>query len=112
MSNYILDSQTVIFRLAMALFIGILIGVDRDDSWHQNSPITRSRFSFIKPGKHAVGLGGVRTYAVLSLLGAVLGTLYVVDQRTLPLLIVGFLGVVAYISIAYFLNFFDRHSLV
>lgn len=111
MSNYILDSQSILFRLILGLFIGILIGIDRDDSWQQRSGIAHSRFSFIKPGKHAVGLGGVRTYAVLALLGTLLGTLYTVDQRTLPLLIIGFLGVVTYISIAYFLNFFDRHTL-
>lgn len=111
MGNYILDSQAILFRLVLALFIGLLIGIDRDESWQKASPSLRSRFSFVKPGKPAIGLGGVRTYIILALLGVVLGTLYFVDVRTLPLMIVGFLGVVAYISIAYFLNFFDRHTL-
>ncbi|PIY18300.1 hypothetical protein CO112_02465 [Candidatus Dojkabacteria bacterium CG_4_9_14_3_um_filter_150_Dojkabacteria_WS6_41_13] len=111
MSNYILDSQSVLLRLGLALFIGLLIGVDRDESWQKQSAIQHSRFSFVRPGKQAVGLGGVRTYTVLALLGTLLGTLYLVNTQTLPIVIVGFIGVTAYISIAYFLNFFDRHTL-
>lgn len=111
MSNYILDAQPILFRLILGLFVGILMGIDRDDSWQQGSNINRSRFTFIKPGKPAVGLGGVRTYIILALLGTLLGALYTVDPRMLPLLAIGFLGVVTYISIAYFLNYFDRHTL-
>ncbi|MCC7304083.1 DUF4010 domain-containing protein [bacterium] len=111
MSNYILDAQSILLRLILGLFIGILIGIDRDDSWQQRATLTRSRFTFIKPGKPTVGLGGVRTYVILALFGTVLGLLYLSDPRMLPLIIIGFLGVVIYISIAYFLNYFDRHTL-
>lgn len=111
MSNYILDSQGILLRLALSLFIGFLVGIDRDDSWQKANTSLRSRFSFIRPGKPAIGLGGVRTYAILALLGSMLGTLYYIDARTLPLMVIVFLGIVSYISIAYFLNFFDRHTL-
>ena len=111
MSNYILEPQTILLRLALALFIGLLIGIDRDESWQPQNSITRSRFTFIKPGKHAVGLGGVRTYSILAILGYLLGMLYFVNAAMLPIVIVGFLGIIAYICISYFLNFFDRHTL-
>lgn len=111
MSNYILDPQSILLRIILALFVGLLIGIDRDDSWQKQKSLTRSRFTFVRPGKYATGLGGVRTYAILSLLGVVLGTFYVVDPRMLPLMIIGFIGVVAYISIAYFLNYFDKNTL-
>lgn len=112
MSNYILDPQTILFRLALAFFLGILIGIDRDEGWRPREPINRQpRFSFLKPGRPAIGLGGVRTYTLLSVLGFFLGTLYLVDIRTLPIVILGALGIISYISIAYFLNFFDRHTL-
>jgi len=111
MSNYILDTQTLLLNIVLSIFIGIIVGIDRDESWQTDKTLARSRFTFIKPGKHAVGLGGVRTYVLISILGFILGTLYLVEPSSFPLFIIGFLGLVTYISIAYFLNFFDRHTL-
>ncbi len=112
MSNYILEPQTILFRLLIALFLGFVIGIDRDDGWRQKETSARaSRFTFLRPGKFAIGLGGVRTYTMLSIFGFILGTMYALDQRTLGLVIAGIVGVIAYICIAYFLNYFDRHTL-
>lgn len=111
MSNYILDPQGLLVRVLITLFLGFIVGIDRDESWHPSPAQVRSRFTFIKPGKHAIGLGGVRTYTILALFGLFLGTLFAADVRTTPFIIIGFLGVASYISIAYFLNFFDRHTL-
>lgn len=111
MSNYILDPLSVLFRLLLGVFIGCVIGIIRDESWQPNTETLHSRFTFIRPGKHAIGLGGVRTYILLSLLGTLLGIMYLYDQRTIPVVVACIVGIIIYISISYFLNFFDRHTL-
>lgn len=105
--------MTILLRFALAIFIGIIVGIDRDSSWKDKkaSPQISSRWSFMKPGMPAIGLGGVRTFTLISILGFICGTILSLNSSLWFISAIGFGAVVVVVAIAYTLNFFNRNTL-
>jgi uncharacterized membrane protein (DUF4010 family) len=79
--------DSLFINLLMALVFGAAIGLERESSK--------------QPDTHAGGVGGIRTFAIISLLGAVAGMLAVHNYQAMAIgLVAGFLALVvaAYIS--------------
>ncbi len=98
--------------LFIVLLIGLLIGLERDDSWKKNTYVKHPpvrKFSFIVKNIQAHGLGGVRTFILLSLLGYLGGTLYLVlGSFVFPVLFFSVIAILIFIS--YILNYFDKNT--
>ena len=101
-----------LIKLAVSLFIGLLVGLERDESWkNKKRPLEyspSSKFIFIRRNIPARGLGGVRTFLLLSLLSFLSGLALKYGLWQLFLLMGG--GVVGLIMISYFLNYFDKNT--
>lgn len=120
-----LDLNSIISRLLLAILLGAFIGLERDnhlfedkdkdgvdDFTHkqqQNAEIAAKKFSFIKGAYPAIGLGGLRTYIMISLLGAVAGIAALYGYASLVWVFAG--GVIAFILVAFILNYFDKNTL-
>lgn len=100
----------LLLRLFLSLFIGAIVGLDRDSSWQTTQKTYYSRFSFIKPGKPAKGLGGVRTFTLISLLGFLSGVAFLVSPNLIFIGILSLLALIILTAISYFLNFFDKNT--
>jgi len=97
-------------QLFLSLFIGAIVGLDRDSSWQTTQKIYYSRFSFIKSGKPAKGLGGVRTFTLISLLGFLSGVAFLITPQFVFIGILCFIALIILTAISYFLNFFDKDT--
>jgi uncharacterized membrane protein (DUF4010 family) len=120
-----LDINSIISRLLLAILLGAFVGLERDHHLFEdndkdgvddfakkqqlNAEKAAKKFSFIKSAIPAVGLGGLRTYIMISLLGAVSGVAALYGYGFV-VWIFGF-GVIAFILISYILNYFDKNTL-
>ena len=114
-----LSTETIISRLILAIVLGAFIGLERDNHLLGNekqlklrnrdgSKEAKRKFSFINTDIPASGLGGLRTYILISLLGAVSG-LAVLYGVALAAWIFGG-GVVLFILTSFVLNYFDKNT--
>lgn len=101
----------ILLRIVIACFLGIITGINRDNSWQEAFKPTISRFTFLKSGKSAFGMGGVRTHLLLALVGALLGISFAEHPELSFLSIIFSVGIVVLIAISYILNFIDKYTL-
>ena len=107
----------LLYRFILALGIGMLMGVERDHNWRsesdekklrEQSELASKKFSFIKSGIPARGLGGMRTYSLISILGALSGLAYRFNLLYIPLVV--FVLFSLFILASFILNYFDKNS--
>lgn len=107
----------IVFRFVLAICLGALLGLERDGGW--KNPTTakdiqlkaenaKKKFPFIKAAIPADSLGGVRTYILLAVLGAVSGLLYYYGLAALTIAIS--VGLILFVLVSFVLNYFDKNS--
>ena len=74
----------------IAILLGALIGFQREYIWQHI---------------HKIELGGLRTFTLLSMLGAICGYLFLEVSNSLYILLLGFIAVIILTSISYILSF-------
>ena len=100
----------LLLQIILALFFGVIIGIERDSSWQSSSRLSIPRYTFIKPGKPAKGLGGVRTFSLISLVGFVSGLAFSMNPALAFIGVISFSALCLLIGISYFLNYFDKNT--
>ncbi len=112
-----MEISTILLKLFLAISLGALMGLARDGSWMKRedrkeidagSKQAKEKFSFIHSSKPAAGLGGVRTYILISMLGAIVGLSYAYEVYPLTWIITA--GFVMFILISFVLNYFDKNT--
>jgi hypothetical protein len=107
----------LLYRFALALGIGMLMGVERDHNWRsdeedkkeqEQSELASKKFSFIKYGIPARGLGGMRTYSLIAILGSLAGLAYNFGMPLIPIVIIVIFSL--FILASFILNYFDKNS--
>jgi len=114
-----LPTETIITRLILAIVLGAFIGLERDNHLLGNekqlklrnrdgSKEAKRKFAFINTDIPASGLGGLRTYILISLLGAVSGLAVLYGVGFAVWIFGG--GVVLFILVSFVLNYFDKNT--
>lgn len=114
-----LNTQEIIQRIVLALILGALVGLERDRNLaggagerggksSKGSKEAKQKFSFIKTDISAGGLGGLRTYILIALLGSIAGIGYMYDFSPIVWVLGG--GLVMFILISFVLNYFDKNT--
>ncbi|WKZ30179.1 MAG: DUF4010 domain-containing protein [Candidatus Dojkabacteria bacterium] len=100
-----------LLHLLLSIFLGVIVGIDRDESWREKKTLAHSRFTFIKPGTPARGLGGVRTFTLISILGFLSGYSFFVDKGFIYFGVAAFAAIILLIVCAYALNYLGSNTL-
>ncbi|MCB9789796.1 MgtC/SapB family protein [Candidatus Nomurabacteria bacterium] len=112
-----MDLNTALIKFLLVISLGALMGLERDESWKDKEDLkdlnrkTREaskKFSFITAAIPSSNLGGVRTYVLVSVLGAVTGLAYLNGVYPVVWLTTG--GFILFIHIAFVLNYFDKNA--
>lgn len=109
-----MDLSELIGKFLLAVVLGFLMGLERDESWRKaskeddGSKEASKKFSFILKSFPAKGLGGVRTYTLVSLLGGVAGLAIHEGLSYVAILLLA--GLIMFVLVSYFLNYFDKNT--
>lgn len=113
-----MNIDPIYIRFLLAVSLGALVGFERDEN-RKNIPkekelaasadIAARKFTFIKEGHPANGLGGFRTYTLISILGALAGVASTLGAGAIAWVVAT--GIIIFIQIAFLLNYFDKNSL-
>lgn len=116
--------ESIISRILLTIALGAFIGLGRDynlssdtadsdktknkNSQDKKSVEARQKFAFIKSAVPASGLGGLRTYILISLLGAVSGVAAANEMGYIALLFGG--AIILFLIVSFVLNYFDKNT--
>lgn len=100
----------ILLRLLLTMFIGFIIGIERDESWQDKEPTVLPKFTFMRAGKPAKGLGGVRTYTLIAILGFLSGLTFFTDSSLIIISIAAFSGLILLVVASFVLNYFDKNT--
>jgi uncharacterized membrane protein (DUF4010 family) len=113
------ELNEILFKFVIAISLGALMGLERDGNWRKKGSSKKSideqsksaaeKFSFINSAVPAHNLGGVRTYVLISVMGAMTGLLYSHGIESIVWVVT--LGLFLFIQIAFVLNYFDKNTL-
>lgn len=116
--------ETMISRIILTIALGAFIGLGRD--YNLSSDLTKDKkkklkniretksaeakkkFSFIDSSVPASGLGGLRTYILISLLGAISGVAVAAGMAFIALLFGG--AIILFLIVSFVLNYFDKNT--
>lgn len=115
------ETQEILRRLLLAVVLGAIVGLERDRNLRDDSEgksrlkgqsisskQAKRKFSFIKSAIPASGLGGLRTYILISLLGALSGIALLFGIEAVIWIMGG--GLVVFVLISFILNYFDKNT--
>ncbi|GAB4162443.1 MAG: MgtC/SapB family protein [Candidatus Dojkabacteria bacterium] len=110
-----LTTSDILMRLILAIFLGAIMGLERDPNLKNQTPTKEQakaksahKFTFIKSNIPASGLGGLRTYILIALLGSLSGIAYYFKVEALMWIVSG--GLVLFILTSFVLNYFDKNT--
>lgn len=110
--------EEILLKFILSVCLGALMGLERDGNWrkgvdtksvNKQARSAAKKFSFIKEGIPARGIGGVRTYILVSALGAISGMAHYYGMETLAIVVT--LGLISFIVVSFVLNYFDKNTL-
>lgn len=116
--------ETMISRILLTIALGAFIGLGRDynlspdlakDKDKERKKIreiksaeAKKKFSFIDSSVPASGLGGLRTYILIALLGAISGVAASIGMNFIALLFGG--AIILFLIVSFVLNYFDKNT--
>jgi uncharacterized membrane protein (DUF4010 family) len=100
----------ILLRLLLTMFIGFIIGIERDESWQDKESTVLPKFTFMRAGKPAKGLGGVRTYTLIAILGFLCGLTFFTNSSLILISIAAFIGLILLVTASFVLNYFDKNT--